>query len=262
MGNLFRNTARFYDLDNRDNLTADIPFYLDYAGKCVGEVLELGCGTGRVALMLAESGYSVTGLDLSNQMLDIFREKLASQDDCVRGRVSIVHGNMADFRLRKQFGMIIAPFRVFQALTDDNDIDNALSLIREHLSTDGVFIINVFRPNETIGENWCFPETIQWERHDEISGCHVVKTHWGDRIDLENQIIYPHFAYEVRRPDGSVERTTDDLALKYYYQEQLADRLGSAGFVVTEGYGWYDKSSIEEGRELILVCKRKEESLP
>ncbi|MHB1483071.1 MAG: class I SAM-dependent methyltransferase [Saccharofermentanales bacterium] len=71
MDNLLRNTARLFDIDNRDNLYSDLPFYLDYAKAQKGEVLELGCGTGRVALTLAREGLKVTGLDLSDEMLDV-----------------------------------------------------------------------------------------------------------------------------------------------------------------------------------------------
>ena len=77
MENLLRNSAWLYDVDNRDNLHDDIPFYLEYAKQQQGEILELGCGTGRVALALAADGFRVTGLDLSQQMLDVFRKKMA-----------------------------------------------------------------------------------------------------------------------------------------------------------------------------------------
>ena len=52
MKNRYRNSAWRYDPDNRDNLTADIPFYIDFAKQQKTEILELGCGTGRVALAL------------------------------------------------------------------------------------------------------------------------------------------------------------------------------------------------------------------
>jgi len=61
MENTFENSAWLYDVDNRDNLTVDIPFYIDFAKRQKGEILELGCGTGRVALALAaESSGSPT----------------------------------------------------------------------------------------------------------------------------------------------------------------------------------------------------------
>jgi len=256
MENIYRNSAWLYDVDNRDNLTDDIPFYLEYAEKQQGDVLELGCGTGRVALRLAEKGFHVTGLDLSQQMLDVFNGKLTTKPELV-DKITLVHGNMADFCFDQKFALIIAPFRAFQTLIDDRNIDNSLSCIREHLTDDGIFIVNVFNPHPIMDESWCYNETVQWERMDEKSGNQVVKKHWGDRIDTVNQIIYPHFAYEVTTPDGKTERITDDLSLKYYYNNQLRAFVEKAGMEITEEYSWYDKTPIG-GREIIFVCRRKQ----
>jgi len=256
MENIYRHTAWLYDVDNRDNLQDDIPFYLEYAKRQNGETLELGCGTGRVALMLAAEGFRVTGLDLSMQMLDVFRDKLAAKPELVE-RITLVHGNMAHFAFDRKFSLIIAPFRAFQALTDDRDIDGALVCIHNHLAEDGIFIVNVFDPipGRMTEETWCYPETVQWEREDERTGNYVVKKHWGDRIDTVNQVIYPHFAFEVTYPDGNTERFVEDLQLKYYFYNQLRAFIEKAGFTVTEEYSWYDKTPIG-GREIIFGCKR------
>ena len=257
MKNLFRNSAWLYDVDNRDNLHDDIPFYLEYAKKQQGEILELGCGTGRVALALAAERLRVTGLDLSQDMLNVFREKLSAKPE-LADLITLVHGNMADFAFGREFSMIIAPFRAFQALTDDKDIDDSLACICKHLNDDGIFIVNVFDPipGRMTEQTWCYPETIQWERLDEKTGNYVVKKHWGDKIDTVNRIIYPHFAFEVTYPDGKPERIVDDLSLKYYYADQLRSLIEKAGMAITEEYSWYDKTSLG-GREIIFVCGRK-----
>ena len=254
--NIFRNSAWLYDVDNRDNLHDDIPFYLEYAKQQKGEILELGCGTGRVALVLAAEGFRVTGLDLSEQMLGVFREKLASRPE-LTDRITLIHGNMAEFSLDRKFAMIIAPFRAFQALTDDGDIEKSLACIHKHLTDDGIFIVNVFNPipGRTTEQTWCYPETVQWERLDEATGNYVVKKHWGDKIDTANQVIYPHFAYEVTYPDGKNERITDDLKLKYYYNYQLRAAVEKAGMKIAEEYSWYDKTP-PGGREIIFICGR------
>jgi len=257
MENLFRNSAWLYDVDNRDNLRDDIPFYLEYVKQQKGEILELGCGTGRVALALAEAGFRVTGLDLSEQMLDVFRAKLSKRPE-LADKISLVHGSMANFSFNQKFAMIIAPFRAFQAVTDDLDIESSLACIREHLEDDGIFIVNVFNsdPNILTEQNWCYPETIQWERLDEATGKTVVKKHWGDKIDTKNQIIYPHFAYEVTYPDGKADRIVDDLKLKYYYNDQLRAAVEKAEMAISEEYSWYDKTP-PGGREIIFICRRK-----
>jgi hypothetical protein len=154
--------------------------------------------------------------------------------------------------------MVIAPFRAFQALTDDNDIDNALVCINKHLTDGGIFIVNVFdpMPERMTEQAWCYPETVQWERLDEKTGNYVIKKHWGDRIDTVNRVIYPHFAFEVKYPDGKTERIVDDLSLKYYFNDQLRAVIEKAGLEIIEEYSWYDKSP-PGGREIIFVCRRK-----
>ena len=255
--NTYQNTAWLYDYDNRDNLTADIPFYIEYATKTGEDVLELGCGTGRVAIKMAEAGFNVTGLELSDTILEIFKEKLENVKAEVADRITLVKGNMVSFNIGKKYGLIIAPFRAFQALSDEKDVINSISCISEHLAEDGLFIVNVFRPFKQLDESWCYPETIQWETIDGDTGCRIVKKHWGDKIDTQNQIVYPHYAFEITHPDGKCERIEDDLELKYYYYDQLKEYLINGGFEITEEYGWYDRSNIKEGRELIFVCRKK-----
>lgn len=119
----------------------------------------------------------------------------------------------------------------------------------------GIFIANVFNPYPVMDDSWCYGETVQWERLDENTGNYVVKKHWGDKIDTVNQVIYPHFAFEVTYPDGKTERIVDDLMLKYYYKDQLRAVIEKAGMEIVEVYSWYDKASIG-GREIIYVCRR------
>lgn len=251
--NRYISTSKFYDLDQRDNLVVDIPFYIDYAHKYAGNILELGCGTGRVSIELAKAGHYVTGLDLSNSMLEIYKNKLKLLPKDIQKKIDLIKGNMAEFSIDKKFSLIIAPFRAFQALTNENDIQNCLKSIKKHLDINGVFIINVFRPRKAMDESWCFEPKIQWERDDD-EGIHVVKKDSGERIDIQNQIIYPKFIYEVTDKNGNTEKFIEHLELKYYYYEQLKTLLENNGFKIFEEYGWYDKSGIEGGRELIIIC--------
>ena len=256
MENLYKNSAWLYDLDGRDIVGDDIPFYVEYARrqKSTGDILELGCGTGRVATALAKEGFNVTGLDLSHDMLGIFREKLASNDS--KGEITLVHGDIANFNLGRKFDMIIVPFRVFQMLTDDDDVASALACVRGHLADDGIFIVNVFDPIVPMDEeHWCRPEFVQWERFDEATGNHVVKKVVHDKIDTVNQIIYPRFIFEITYADGRMQRVADEFKLKYYFYDQLREVVEVAGLTVCEEFSWYDKTPIP-GRELIFVCKK------
>jgi SAM-dependent methyltransferase len=262
MENIYRKTAWLFDIEHahfnsEDTVTSsDVPFYLDYAKHLQGEVLELGCGTGRVALKLAKEGFHVTGLDLSTQMLDIFREKVVKQPEIAKN-IEIIHGSMANFSIDRKFALIIAPFRAFQAITDKTEIENALSCIREHLSEDGIFIVNVFKPYaEPLDESWCREEIFQDEIIDEQTGIRIARYECRERIDIENQIIYPYLAYGITYPDGRTERLVEPLKMKYYYSNQLRAIIELAGMEIAEEYSWYDKSTTDN-REIILVCRRE-----
>jgi len=253
--NLLRNSAWLYDVDHRDHLTDDIQFYIDYAKSLnCSNILELGCGTGRVALALAKEGFNVTGLDLSNEMLDVFKKKLAAADDSIKSRIEIVHGNMADFGFDKKFDLIIVPFRAFQCVTDDKDIENSLKCVKNHLTGEGIFIVNVFNPRIDL-ETWCSPEAVQWERLDETTGNYVIKKWSQDKIDGENRVMYITFIYEVKDKSGKVSIIEDKLKLKYHYEHQLQSAVEKSGLKISEKFGWYDKTSVDEARrELIFVC--------
>jgi SAM-dependent methyltransferase len=259
--NIYRETAWIFDIEHSrmdHGVTAsDIPFYLEYANLQQGEILELGCGTGRVSLALASEGFSVTGLDLSKQMLDIFQAKLESKPELTE-KITLIHGNMADFSISKKFALIIAPFRAFQAVTAQEDIENTLSCVREHLSDNGVFILNVFNPNkDPLDESWCRPETFIDEITDDQTGIRIARYECRERIDPENQIIYPYLAYDVTHPDGHTERLVEPLQMKYYYSRQLRAEVEKAGFEIIDEYSGYDKSPPGDG-EIILICRRKE----
>jgi ubiquinone/menaquinone biosynthesis C-methylase UbiE len=92
--------------------------FMEYAAKYPGEILELACGTGRVAFTLAQNGLRVSGIDLSASMLEQFELKLQRESGEVRERIRLTKADMADFALGRKFSLIIAPFRAFQSLTN------------------------------------------------------------------------------------------------------------------------------------------------
>ena len=92
-------------------------FLWNAAREAGGEVLELGCGTGRVLIPTARSGVEITGLDLSPDMLKVCRKKLEAEPEEVRARVRLVEADMRQFELSRTFRLVTLPFRPFQHLT-------------------------------------------------------------------------------------------------------------------------------------------------
>src|SRR5262245_10926748 len=110
-----RILARTYDpvYEAARDPSGDVAFYVEQARENGGPVLELGCGTGRVLLPTAQLGLSCVGLDASEEMLAVLREKKPPQN------VEIVNGRMETFDLgERRFRLVTAPFRAMQHLLD------------------------------------------------------------------------------------------------------------------------------------------------
>jgi ubiquinone/menaquinone biosynthesis C-methylase UbiE len=252
--NLFLNTARLYDMDVAGMASHDLAFYRRHARKQQGDILELACGTGRVAIPLAQSGYHVWGLDLSPQMLSIFREKAERLSAPERERLTLIQGGMEQFELNRTFPLIIVPFRGFQALTSEDQIAGCLSAIRRHLASSGIAIIDVFEP----GDMSTHPqrgERVDWVRELPETGQTVTRTRVGRSVDTQEQVLYSDIVYYISERDGSDRTLVDHLALKYYYRYQMEYRLAAAGFQIIGEYGDYNQRRPGTGPEQIFVVK-------
>ncbi|MBD3217578.1 MAG: methyltransferase domain-containing protein, partial [candidate division Zixibacteria bacterium] len=99
--------AEFYDAVPPYESRQDIDFWIEQAKQGGGPVLELGCGTGRVLIPIAEAGFSVTGIDLARPMLDTCRKKINNLSDDVRERIELVHGDIREFSLDQKYNLAI-----------------------------------------------------------------------------------------------------------------------------------------------------------
>lgn len=127
-------------------ILGDLAFYTDCAERYGGPVLELGVGTGRVAWALAEAGYQVLGVDLSEKMLAAAKVRGELHTLEVRGRVDLRMADMADFDLDRRFPLALVPFSAFQLLTTAAAQRACLTTTRRHLDQGGRLVLDVFDP--------------------------------------------------------------------------------------------------------------------
>src|SRR5262245_60785265 len=110
--------AEYYDFDHA--ISVDIPFYLDIASQCQPPFLELACGTGRLLIPIAQSGYEVYGLDISANMLAVCRQ--AVQHHHLEQQVHLHLADMASFDFpHKDFGLVLIALRSFMHLLTQTD---------------------------------------------------------------------------------------------------------------------------------------------
>ena len=237
----------------------DVAFYVDAAREAGSPVLEVGCGTGRVLIPTARAGVDIVGLDSSTQMLAVCRQRLADEPEAVQHRVTLVEADMRDFDLGSRFTMATIPFRPFQHLLTVKDQLSCLASIRQHLTNDGVLILDLFNPSL----DWLVNKPIEEELDEEPEfvtpdGRRVVRRHKTVERDRFTQISQFELIYYVTHPDGRTERLVQAFSLRHLFRYEAEHLLERSGFTVEHVYADYDKSPYgsKYPGELLMVARR------
>ncbi|HVS87781.1 MAG TPA: class I SAM-dependent methyltransferase [Candidatus Acidoferrum sp.] len=236
--------------------TQDVAFYKSAAREFGDPILELGCGTGRVTMALAEEGYRVTGLDLSERMLERATEKRAALVTEARERAHFVQGDMTGFDVGEKFRLIIIPFRPFQHLIETHQQVNCLLCARKHLAPHGRLIVDFFQTDARRMHDPAFHEE-QFVAEYEMSG--------GRRVRLTERVVAFHRAeqcndvemiYAVTHPDGRKERLVLAFTVRFFFRYEVEHLLARCGFVVNMVYGDFDRSELrDDSPEMIFVAE-------
>ncbi len=234
----------------------DIPFYVEEALATGGPVLELGCGTGRVAIPITQAGVEVVGVDYSEAMLAVANRK-ARQIGVDPAAMNLVHGDMRDFELNQKFDLAIIPFRGFLALLSVEDEVRALARIREHLTPGGRLVFNVFVPAQDMlmqqgDTSYHLMDVID----PDTDTAYVL---WQQSsYDGHSQIISTRLTIDELADDMSVARRGYlDFQLRIAHRWELHHLLTSNGFEIVDLYGDFDRSPFDEySNEMIWMAQR------
>ena len=121
-------------------------YYVQLARAQTGNVLEYGCGNGRITIAMAQAGARVWGIDLSRPMLNDLEQRLGQAYPKLRERITLLHGDMRLLELEERFSLILAPFNVMLHLYTRHDIELFLQKVKRHLLPGGQFVCDVSVP--------------------------------------------------------------------------------------------------------------------
>jgi SAM-dependent methyltransferase len=236
-----------YDLEN-SKFEPDGPFYLALAQRFGGPVLEIGCGTGRITIPLAQHGLNITGLDIAPQMLA--RAKHKAQDLPIRW----VEADARTFHLGTQFGFIFESGATFQHLLERADQEAMLTRVREHLALEGAFVVNALFPhadyltNEDAEQDW-FSYLDEHGQEVRVSGTQ----HYDPLRQIKTETAFRRW----RDSEGREVVRPAPLLLRYTFPQEMEALLYYNGFTVLERYGGTDFSPLtSESKHMVYVCRR------
>lgn len=250
-----KNTARFYDTVSHP--INDETFYLKRIKSLKAKnVLELGCGTGRVLVPLAKSCEKIVGVDYSQEMLDICEKKIANEGIT---NTKTIKGNITSLNLGETFDLVIAPYRVMQALETDKEVHSFLETISLHLKSSGMGILNVFNPKKSAEEmraNWCQPSEIIDQEIKLGDGSRLVYSFRQHKINKEKLVIYPDMIYRRYFNDVLVEEVIHPIIMRCYYPDEFKRLITNMGFTITRSWGGYNNEEYGVGPELVIEFKK------
>jgi SAM-dependent methyltransferase len=210
---------------------ATVEFLRELAGN--GPALELGIGTGRVALPLARLGVRVHGIDVSDAMVAKLREKDGGSD------IPVTIESFADFELPERFRLVYVPFNTFFALRTQEEQVSCFAAVARHLTDDGAFVIEAFVPDPT-----------RYQRGSHVSAIDME----GDELRIDVSRLEPstqqvHSRHVIIRDDAPVRVYPVELRFSYPSELDLMARL--AGLRLRERWGNWDRSPFTgEGKHI------------
>jgi SAM-dependent methyltransferase len=229
----YDSIAALYDPWSR-SVTEDVDFYVAEARKAGGQVVELGVGTGRIAVPTAQAGLRLIGVDSSERMLDVCRAR--AEEAGVADLLDLRHGDLRRPPVGERVPLVTAPFRSLLHLASHAERLEGLEAAFALLVPGGRLVFDVFAPSrddveETHGR-WFEREPGIWERAD-----------W----DLEGRRL----VLSVRGESGE---TT--MQLWWTSPSEWRALLEEAGFEVLAQYGWFDMRPDDGGEDTVWVARR------
>jgi SAM-dependent methyltransferase len=231
---------------HHNRYTEDLLFWYDLAAMADGPVLELGCGTGRILLPLAQAGRPVYGLDNDRDMLRFLSNQLNPD---LKSLVHLIQAEMSQFRFAVQFGLIILPCNTLSAL-QLTELKAMLACVIAHLRPDGVFAASMPNPELLTRTAKHGQEEVEEVFPHPVDGEPVqVSSAW----ERSEQFFSVSWYYDHLLPDGQVERVQAVVKHHLLTSSAYLEMLRNAGFQSIKRYGDFTKAPYRKGSPHLVI---------
>jgi SAM-dependent methyltransferase len=246
--------AEWYDIFYAAADPGDAEFYHELCRASGGPILEIGIGTGRIALPLAQEGMEIVGIDLYEPMLKVAQQR-ALDVAPLDGSLELIQADMRTFDLKRKFPVVTIPARTLLLATSEKEQVQTLCCTVQHLDQDGTLAFNLFYPD---------PEMLADDPDEEFLLEVIEKPDGGryvltarNRFDLESQINHGVQIAEELDPDGEVLRRQElEVVVRYLYPDQVLALCDLVGLEVIDMWGDFEGGEVDEKNDEIVVVAR------
>jgi SAM-dependent methyltransferase len=253
-----QDLARLYDLDLVDD-PGDLDLYLALAARTKGPVLELGVGTGRLAVPLAAAGYRVVGVDRDAAMLERAGLAAAAAANEARTRLELVEADFVGLRLPAagSFGLVFLALNSLLLLATRDAQRETLRTIAAHLGPDGVAVVDVWLPDADDLARFDGRLILEYGRRDPASGAAVTKI-GSAQHDAATQSVTLTTIYEESLPGTAARRWLRRDVLRLVSADELRGMAEDAGLAIEVLGGGYDLEPLGPRSERAVLVARRE----
>ena len=214
------------------SVVEDVAFYLEEARRSGGPVVELGVGTGRIAVPLGADGIRVIGVDSSRAMLEVCARRAALAGVTLDLRV----GDLREPPVTERVPLVICPFRSLLHMHTDDDRLGVLGAAYDLLLPGGRFVFDVFTPDA-----------------DDIA---QTQGRWLEREPgIFEHAVWDESARTLTLTVRGEERETT-MALAWLSPDEWRDLLEQTGFEIEACYGWFDRTPYKGREDTVWVTRR------
>jgi SAM-dependent methyltransferase len=249
--------ARLYDLDLLED-PGDLDLYLALGARTGGPILELGCGTGRVAVPLAAAGHRVTAVDIDPAMLTRARRRAGAAGPAIAERIAFVEADLLGLELPNagSFRLAIIALNSLFLLASRAAQREAFATMARHLASGGLAVVDIWLPDADDLARFDGRLILEYERHDPESDAHVTKIAAAQH-DAASGIVNLTSIYEEGDQGASPARYVRRDALRLVSADELRDFAESAGLEVETLAGGYDLDPLGAGSERAIIVARR-----
>lgn len=199
-----------------------------HRSKPAHSILDLGCGTGNHALRLAQRGYLVTGVDRSEEMLEIARSKARDEGTSCE----FIHSDLKEVSIGKKFDVVIMMFAVLGYQTENEDVIRALKTVRNHLMKGGLFICDVWYGPAVLHER---PgEKIRVIQEGDIR---IIRSSSG-MLNSMNHTVDVIFHLWKMKGDQIIAETTERHSMRFFFTQELVLFFNLCGLTLRKMYSF------------------------
>jgi SAM-dependent methyltransferase len=249
----YTTVARFYDAETADR-TDDLALYSRLAEAYGSPIFDVGCGTGRVLLHLAQENHSTHGVDNNSAMLERLDNRLNALPH-LKEYVTYENADILTYKSKTRYSLVLLTYNALMHFHQQDIQLTLLKRLRSIIAEDGRLIIDLPNAGETFATQDSDALILDRTFIEPQSG-NMVMLHSTSYLDRVTQLLHVKWIYDEIDADGVVKRLFVPHILRYFFYPEMQLLLKATGFEVEDVYGGCDEEPFEDGCERMVIIAK------